>query len=74
MDKTIEKEMANVRVTFKVLKGVKPDKMRERKVKSGLTFVGTHVIFYTKMDNKFTRKYRLVEVRHETAPPLSITL
>ena len=48
MDNTIEKEMANVRVTFKVLKGVKPDKMRERKVKSGLKFVGTHVIFYTK--------------------------
>ena len=66
--------MANVSIAFEVLKGVKPEQMRERKVKSGLKFVGTHVIFYTKMDNKFTRKYRLVEVRHETAPPLSITL
>ena len=34
--KPIEKEMANIRVGFEVLKVVTPEKMREVKVKPGL--------------------------------------
>ena len=46
--------MANVRVTFDVLKGVTPDKMREGKEKLGFKYIGTHMIFDIKTENKFT--------------------
>ena len=32
-----------------------------------------HMIFYIKMDGKFTRKARLVSDAHTTAPPSSLT-
>ena len=47
--------------------------MREGKVKLGFIYVGIHMIFYIKMDGKFTRKSRLVAGRYKTLPPLSIT-
>ena len=46
--------MANVSIAFEVLKGVKPEQMRERKVKLGFKYVGTHMIFDIKTENKFT--------------------
>ena len=65
--------MANVQVTFEVLKGVTPEQMREGKLKSVFKYVGTHMIFDIKMDGKFTRKSRLLSGGHKTAPPLYIT-
>ena len=65
--------MANIRVAFGVLKIVTPEEMREGKVKPGFKYVGTHIIFDIKMDDKFTRKSRLFAVVHKTAPPYSIT-
>ena len=47
--------------------------MRDGKVKPGFKYVGTHMIFYIKMDGNFTRKYILVASGHNTAPPSSIT-
>ena len=61
--------MANVQVTFEVLKGVTPEQMREGKLKSVFKYVGTHMIFDIKMDGKFTRKVRLVAGGHKMAPP-----
>ena len=65
--------MANVRVAFKFLKGVTPEQMREGKVKPGFKYVGTHMVFDIKMNDKFTRKARLVSGGNKTAPPSSIT-
>ena len=65
--------MANIRVTFEVLKGVIPEQMREGELKPVFKYVGTHMIFYIKMDGKFTCKYRLVVGGHKTSPPSSIT-
>ena len=61
--------MANVRVAFKVLKGVTLAHMREGKVKPGFKYAGTHMIFDIKMDVKFTCKYRLVAGGHNMAHP-----
>ena len=65
--------MDKFHVAFKVLKGLKPDHMREGKVKTGLKHVRTHMVFYIKMDSKFTCKARLVAGGHNIAPSLSIT-
>ena len=73
MEKSIEKEMANVCFAFGVLKRVTPEHMREGKVKVGFKYVGIHMIFNINMDGKFTRKSRLVVGVHKMAPPLSIT-
>ena len=61
--------MANVRVAFKFLKGVTPYQMREVKVKPGFEYVGTHIVFDLKMEDKFTRRARLLAGRHKTVPP-----
>ena len=53
--------------------GVTPEQMRELKVKPGLKYVGTDIIFDIKMDSKFTHKARLVADGHKTSPPSSIT-
>ena len=65
--------MANVRVTFEVLKGVTPDHIIEVKVKSGYKYVGTHMIFDIKMDGKFNCRTRIVAGGHNTAPSSYIT-
>ena len=65
--------MANVRVSFKVLKGVTPDHMSEGKVKPEFKYVGTHMILNIKMDCKFTHKDRLLQGGHNTSPPFYIT-
>ena len=64
--------MANFRVYFEVLRGVTPYQMIEVKVKPGFKYVGTHINFDIKIVGKFTRKARLVESGHNTAPPSSI--
>ena len=69
MEKSIEKEMANVYVTFKVFKGVKPEHTKEGNVKPGFKHVRTHMIFYTKTDGKFTYKDILVADGHKMSPP-----
>ena len=65
--------MDNVHIYFDVSKGVTPDHMIEGKVKPGFKYVGTHMIFYIKMDGKFTHKSGLVSGGHKTAPPFYIT-
>ena len=65
--------MANVRVDLNVLKGVTPNQMREGKLKTVFKYVRTHMIFYIKMDVRFTHKSRLVAGGHKTTPPSSIT-
>ena len=71
--KAIEKEMDNVCVTLEVFKGVKPDQTREGKLKLGFKYVLTHMIFYIKMDGKFTCKSILGSGGHKTALLSSIT-
>ena len=63
--------MANVRVTFKVFKGVTPDQMREGKAKPGFKFVGIHMIFNIKMDGNFTRKSIIVPGGHKKATTIA---
>ena len=53
--------------------GVTPEQMREVKVKPGLKYVGTDIIFDIKLDGKFTHKAIPVAGRHKTAPPYSVT-
>ena len=65
--------MANILVAFDVMNEVTPEKMIEVKVKPGFKYVRTHMIFYIKMDGKFTRKARLLSGGHNTPPPYSIT-
>ena len=67
--KSIENEMANFRVVFEVLKGVTQEQMIEGKVKPVFKYVGTHIIFYIKMDVKFTPKSRIVAGGHNMEPP-----
>ena len=65
--------MANVCVTFDVLKGVTPEQMWEGKVKPVFKHVRTYMIFDINMDKTFTNKAMLVVDSHNTAPLLSTT-
>ena len=62
--------MANVRVSFGVLKGVTPEQMIEVKLKPVFKYVGTHIISDTKTDINFTRKARLVARGYKTETPI----
>ena len=50
-----------------------PEQKREGKIKPGFKYVGTHMIFDIKMNDKFTRKARLVAGGHKKAPSSSTT-
>ena len=65
--------MVNVHISFEKIYGVTPDEMRKGNIKPGYDHVNVHIIFYTKMDWKFTGKARLLAVGHTTAPPSAIT-
>ena len=47
--------------------------MRKGKINTGYKQVNVHIIFYIKMDGKFTINSRLVADGHTIAPPSSIT-
>ena len=53
---SLEKEMANVRVSFNVLKRVTPDHMREGKLKPGFKYVETHMILILKWTESLLAK------------------
>ena len=60
--------MTNVHIVFEKLDGVTPDEMRKEKIKPGYEHVNVHMMFDIKMDEKFTRKARLVANGHTTGP------
>ena len=45
----------------------------KEKIRPGHEHVSVHMIFYIKMNGNFTRKLRLVDEGHTTAPLSSIT-
>ena len=61
--------MTNFRIAFEKLDGVTPYEVRKRKINPGYDHVNVHVVFYIKMDGKFTRKERLVADGHTIVPP-----
>ena len=71
--KVISKDKKNPCVAFENIDGVTLNEMRKGKIKPGYKEVNVHVIFYIKMNGKFTRKTRFVANGHTTAPPSPIT-
>ena len=65
--------MANVCVSFKVLKRSDTSADEIGKGKQEFKYVGTNIIFDIKMDGKFTTRARLVTGVHKTASPLTTT-
>ena len=59
-------------MSFDKLDGVTPNDKRKGKNRPICEHVNMHMIFYIKMDINFTRKARLVDYDHKTAPPSSI--
>ena len=61
--------MTNICIAFKNLDGVTSDDMRKGKIQTGYAHANVHMLFYIKIDGKFTRnKIYLVE-GHTRAPP-----
>ena len=71
--KSIGKDMKNFHIVFEKLDGVTPDDMRKGKIKPGYEHINIHMIFDINIYGKFTRKSRLVDGGHKTAPPSSIS-
>ena len=69
MTKDITKEMMNICIAFENIDGVTPDEISKRRNKTGYEHVNVHIIFYIRMDEKFTREAKLVAAVHTTAPP-----
>ena len=60
--------MKNVRIVFEKLETIIEQQMRTGKIRPGYGHVGTHVIFYIKMDGKFKRKAHIVADGHKKKP------
>ena len=71
--KVIVNEMKNVCIAFEKLDGVTTDETSKGGIKPGYDRINVHMIFYIKMDGKFTRKAILVADGHTTPLPSSIT-
>ena len=71
--KAIARETTNAHIASEKLDGVTHDDMRKGKIKPGYEHVNVNMIFHIKMDEKFTRKARLVANGHKTAPTSSTT-
>ena len=67
--KAIAKQTKNVRIEFEKLDSVTHDETRKGKIKPGYEQVNMYMIFYIKMDGKFTRKSILVADDHTTVLP-----
>lgn len=70
---SIQKEMKNVCIAFKVDNDVTPKQARSNQFYKGYQEIKCHMIFVIKMDGKFSCKARFVAGFHTTDPPSSIT-
>ena len=64
--------MTNDRTVSNNLNGITPEHIRTGNIKPGYNYFSTHIIFYIKMDGKFTRKSQLVSNGHNIDAPVSI--
>ena len=64
--------MTNVCIAFEKLGSVTPDYMRKGEIRPGYEHVNVHMIFYIKMDGKFSRKTIFMVDGHTTSPSSSI--
>ena len=55
-NKVIVEEMTKIRIEFYKLDCITPDDIIEEDINPGFEHIDVHMIFYIKMDGKFTRK------------------
>ena len=55
-NKVIVKDMTNIHISFYKLDCITPDEIIKEDINPGFDHINLHMIFYLKMDGKFTRK------------------
>ena len=64
----LQRRMENIHIAFDKLDGITPKEMRKWKIRPVYEHVNVNLIFDINIDEKFTRKSRLVDDGHTTAP------